>query len=46
MGFGRVLEVFNAVGKPLYAVVVQASQIEPLTSSELLPVRRIKETSR
>jgi len=42
---GCVLEVFNAVGESLNVVVVQASQIEPLTSNELLTVRRIKETN-
>ena len=42
---GCVLEVFNAVGELLNVVVMQGSQIEPLTSNELLTVRRIKETS-
>ena len=42
---GCVVEVFNVVGESLNVVVVQASQIEPLTSNELLTVRRIKETS-
>ena len=42
---GCVLEVFIAVGESLNVVVVQASQIEPLTSNELLTVRHIKETS-
>ena len=41
---GCVLEVFNAVGESLKIVVVQTSQIEPLTSNEQLTVRRIQET--
>mgnify|MGYP001260270765 CR=1 FL=1 len=42
---GCVLEVFNAIGESLKVVVVQESQIEPLTPDELLTVRRIKATT-
>jgi hypothetical protein len=41
---GCILEVFNAVGESLKVIVVKESQIEPLTSNELLMVRHIKET--
>ena len=36
---GYSLEVFNAVGDTVAVVTVRESQIEPLTSSELLHVR-------
>ncbi len=36
---GYSLEVFNAVGDTVAVVTVRASQIEPLTTSELLHVR-------
>ena len=38
---GYSLEVFNAVGETLAVVTVRESQIEPLTSKEVLHVRRL-----
>ena len=40
---GYSLEVFNAVGETLVVVTVRESQIEPLTSKEVLHVRRLDE---
>lgn len=42
---GYSLEVFNAVGETLAVVTVRESQIEPLTSKEVLHVRRLDEVS-
>ena len=38
---GYSLEVFNAVGETVAVVTVRESQIEPLTSNELLHVRAL-----
>lgn len=40
---GYSLEVFNAVGETLAIVTVRESQIEPLSSKEVLHVRRLDE---
>lgn len=42
---GCSLEVFNAVGDTVAVVTVRESQIEPLTSNELLHVRPLAETA-
>jgi len=36
--------VFNAVGETLAVVTVRESQIEPLTSKEVLHVRRLEQS--
>src|SRR5436309_11001274 len=41
---GCSLEVFNAVGETLAVVTVRESQIEPLTSKEVLRVRRLEQS--
>ena len=41
---GYSLEVFNAVGETLAVVTVRESQIEPLTSKEVLHVRRLEQS--
>ena len=41
---GYTLEVFNAVGETVAVVTVRESQIEPLTSKELLHVRPMAES--
>lgn len=41
---GYSLEVFNAVGDTVAVVTVRESQIEPLTSNELLHVRQLAHT--
>ena len=43
---GYSLEVFNAVGETVAVVTVRESQIEPLTSGDLLHVRPLAETAR
>ena len=40
---GYTLEVFNALGESIAVVTVRESQIEPLTSNELLHVRPMSE---
>jgi hypothetical protein len=40
---GYSLEVFNAVGETIAVVTVGESQIEPLSSKEVLHVRRLDE---
>ena len=42
---GYSLEVFNAVGDTVAVVTVRESQIEPLTSNELLHVRQLAQTA-
>ena len=42
---GYSLEVFNAVGDTVAVVTVRESQIEPLTSSEMLHVRQLAESA-
>jgi hypothetical protein len=42
---GYSLEVFNAVGDTVAVITVRESQIESLTSSELLHVRQLAETA-
>lgn len=42
-GPGYSLEVFNAVGETVAVLTVRESQIEPLTSNELLHVRPLAE---
>ncbi len=41
---GYSVEVFNAVGDTVAVVTVRESQIEPLTSNELLHVRQLAHT--
>lgn len=43
---GYSLEVFNAVGDTVAVATVRESQIEPLTSNELLHVRQLAQTTR
>ena len=43
---GYSLEVFNAVGETVAVVTVRESQIEPLTSKELLHVRPLAQSAR
>ena len=43
---GYCLEVFNAVGETVAVVTVRESQIEPLTSKELLHVRPLAQSAR
>jgi hypothetical protein len=38
---GCVLEVFNALGDSIAVVAVEAADIEPLNSDEVLSVRRL-----
>lgn len=42
---GYSLEVFDAVGNTVAVVTVRESQIEPLTSNELLHVRQLAESA-
>jgi hypothetical protein len=42
---GYSLEVFSAVGDTLAVVTVRESQLEPLTSNELLHVRQLAESA-
>jgi hypothetical protein len=42
---GYSLEVFNAVGNTVAVVTVRESQIEPLTSNEMLHVRQLAQTA-
>ena len=43
---GYSLEIFNAVGETVDVVTVRESQIEPLTSDELLTVRQLAAATR
>jgi hypothetical protein len=43
---GYSLEVFNAVGETIAVITVRESEVEPLTSNELLHVRPLAEAGR
>lgn len=43
---GYVLEIFNAVGETIDAVIVAASTVKPLTQEEILHVRPYIQRSR
>ncbi len=41
---GYSLEVFNAVGETIAVITLAESQIEPLTSDEVLHIRHLEKT--